>query len=169
MTCWHFHILFMICSWIVHKLFKSFSLHVHDLFMTILWHITCPWLVHDYSVTHHLSKTCSWLVTSSQLVWSLVIYSFFFSHVPPKTCWQLAYNLFITCSLFAENLTCSILVAKVHLNQFTLTISIQTKPSSDSEAATVYKLKGQSSNMQTGQGFKYREMVRPAGLTSRPV
>ena len=33
----------------------------------------------------------------------------------------------------------------------------------DSEAATMYKLKRQSSNMQTGQGFKYKELVRPAG------
>ena len=30
----------------------------------------------------------------------------------------------------------------------------QTRPSSESEAATMYKLKGQSSNMRTGQGFK---------------
>ena len=30
----------------------------------------------------------------------------------------------------------------------------KTRPSSDSEAATMYKLKGKSSNMQTGQGFK---------------
>ena len=30
----------------------------------------------------------------------------------------------------------------------------QTRPSSDSEAATMYKLKGKSSNMQTGQSFK---------------
>ena len=30
----------------------------------------------------------------------------------------------------------------------------RTNPSSDSEAATMYKLKGQSLNMQTGQGFK---------------
>ena len=28
--------------------------------------------------------------------------------------------------------------------------------------------KGHSSNMWTGQGFKYRELVRPAGLSSRP-
>ena len=38
-----------------------------------------------------------------------------------------------------------------------------TRPSSDSEAATMYKLKRQSSNMQTGQGFKYKELIRPAG------
>ena len=30
----------------------------------------------------------------------------------------------------------------------------RTRPSSDSEAATMYKLKGKSSNMRTGQGFK---------------
>ena len=30
----------------------------------------------------------------------------------------------------------------------------RTRPSSDSEAATVYKLKGKSSNMRTSQGFK---------------
>ena len=42
----------------------------------------------------------------------------------------------------------------------------KTRPSSDSEAATMYKLKGQSSNMQTGQGFKYKELVRPAGPSS---
>ena len=30
----------------------------------------------------------------------------------------------------------------------------KTRPSSDSEAVTMYKLKGQSSNMQIGQGFK---------------
>jgi len=38
----------------------------------------------------------------------------------------------------------------------------QTRPLSDSEAATMYKLKGQSSNMQTGQNFKNRELVRLA-------
>ena len=32
-------------------------------------------------------------------------------------------------------------------------ISTKTRPSSDSEAATIYKLKGKSSNMRTGQGF----------------
>ena len=32
--------------------------------------------------------------------------------------------------------------------------NIKTRPSSDSEAATMYKLKGKSSNMRTGQGFK---------------
>ena len=31
--------------------------------------------------------------------------------------------------------------------------SKKTRPSSDTEAATMYKLKGQSSNMRTGQGF----------------
>ena len=45
----------------------------------------------------------------------------------------------------------------------------KTRPSSDSEAATMYKLKGQSSNVRTGQGFKYRELVRPAGLSRRPI
>ena len=30
---------------------------------------------------------------------------------------------------------------------------IETRPLSDSEAATIYKLKGQSLNMRTGQGF----------------
>ena len=46
---------------------------------------------------------------------------------------------------------------------FVSTKSNKTRPSSDSEAATMYKLKGQSLNMSTGQGFKYRELVRPAG------
>ena len=32
----------------------------------------------------------------------------------------------------------------------------ETRPSSDSEAATMYKLKGKSSNLRTGQGFKTR-------------
>ena len=41
-----------------------------------------------------------------------------------------------------------------------------TRLSSDSEAATMYKPKGQSSNMQTSQGFRYRELVRPAGQSS---
>ena len=36
----------------------------------------------------------------------------------------------------------------------------KTRPSSDSEAATMYKLKGKSSNMWTGQGFKWKELVR---------
>ena len=54
----------------------------------------------------------------------------------------------------------------------------KTRPSSDSEAATMYKLKGQSSNMRTGQGFKQKragpsswsvKLVYPAGLSSRPV
>ena len=30
----------------------------------------------------------------------------------------------------------------------------------------MYKLKGQSLNMRTGQGFKYRELVHPAGPSS---
>ena len=38
-----------------------------------------------------------------------------------------------------------------------------------SDSKSMYKLKGQSSNMQTGQGFKYRELVCPAGLYSKPV
>ena len=42
----------------------------------------------------------------------------------------------------------------------------KTRPSSDSEAATMYKLKGQSSNMQTGQSFENRELVRLADLSS---
>ena len=46
---------------------------------------------------------------------------------------------------------------------------LQTRPSSDLEAATMYKLKGQSSNKQTGQGYKYRELVRPAGPSSWSV
>ena len=33
-------------------------------------------------------------------------------------------------------------------------IAKQTRPSSDSEAVTMYKLKGQSLNKRTGQGFK---------------
>ena len=38
-----------------------------------------------------------------------------------------------------------------------------TRPSSDSEAATMYKLKGQSSNMRTGQSFENKELVCLAG------
>ena len=38
-----------------------------------------------------------------------------------------------------------------------------TRPSSNSEAVTMYKLKGQSSNIQTGQSFKNKELVRLAG------
>ena len=34
-----------------------------------------------------------------------------------------------------------------------------TRPSSNSEAVTMYKLKGQSSNIQTGQSFKNKELV----------
>ena len=41
------------------------------------------------------------------------------------------------------------------------------RPSSNSEAATMYKLKGQSLNRRTGQGFKQKELVRPAGLSSK--
>ena len=40
----------------------------------------------------------------------------------------------------------------------------KTRPSSDSEAATIYKLKEKSLNMRTGQDFKSKELVRPAGL-----
>ena len=40
------------------------------------------------------------------------------------------------------------------------------RPSSDSEAGTMYKLKGQSLNRRTGQGFKYKELVRPADLSN---
>ena len=39
----------------------------------------------------------------------------------------------------------------------------KTRPSSDSEAATMYKLKGQSSNMRTGQSFVNKELVCLAG------
>ena len=38
-----------------------------------------------------------------------------------------------------------------------------TRPSSNSEAITMYKLKGQSSNMQTVQSFKNKELVCPSG------
>ena len=41
-----------------------------------------------------------------------------------------------------------------------------TRPLSDSEAATMYKLKRQSSNMQTGQSFEHRELVRLADSSS---
>ena len=44
-----------------------------------------------------------------------------------------------------------------------------TRPSSNSEAVTMYKLKGQSSNIQTGQSFKNKELVclaRPIPLLS---
>ena len=40
---------------------------------------------------------------------------------------------------------------KMFVNLF----SLNTRYSPDLEAATMYKLKGQSSNMQTGQSFKY--------------
>ena len=45
----------------------------------------------------------------------------------------------------------------------------QTRPSSYSEAATMYKLKGQSSNMRTGQSFENKELIRLADLSSRSV
>ena len=35
-----------------------------------------------------------------------------------------------------------------------MAIQILTRPSSDSEAATMYKLKGQSSNMRTGLNMR---------------
>ena len=35
-----------------------------------------------------------------------------------------------------------------------LSRQLKTRPSSDSEAVTIYKLKGKSSNMRTGQSFK---------------
>ena len=44
-----------------------------------------------------------------------------------------------------------------------------TRSLSDSEAATMHKQKGQSLNMQTCQGFKHRELVHPAGLSSRSI
>ena len=40
------------------------------------------------------------------------------------------------------------------LQKSTFNKILEKRPSSDSEAATMYKLKGKSSNMQTGQGFK---------------
>ena len=46
---------------------------------------------------------------------------------------------------------------------------LATRPSSDSEAATMYKLKGKSSNKRTGQGFKWKELVCPAALSSWSV
>ena len=45
-------------------------------------------------------------------------------------------------------------------------LNFKTRPSSDLEAATMYKLKGQSLTMGTGQGFKYRELVCPANQSS---
>ena len=47
--------------------------------------------------------------------------------------------------------------------------SNKTRSPSDTEAAMMYKFKGKSSNMQTGQGFKEKELVRPAGLFSWSV
>ena len=41
-----------------------------------------------------------------------------------------------------------------------------TRPSSNSEAVTMYKLKGQSSNMRTGRSFEHRELVRLADPSS---
>ena len=46
---------------------------------------------------------------------------------------------------------------------------IVTRPWSDSEAVTMYKLKGQSLNLRTSLGFKYKELVHPAGLSSWSV
>ena len=48
-------------------------------------------------------------------------------------------------------------------------LSFLTRLSSDLEAVTMYKLKRQYSNMQTDQGFKYKELVHPAGLSSLSV
>ena len=45
----------------------------------------------------------------------------------------------------------------------------KTRPSSYLEAATIYKLRVQSLNILTGQSFKNRELVHPAGLSSRAV
>ena len=50
-----------------------------------------------------------------------------------------------------------------------LHILLGTRSSTDLEAATMYKLKGQSSNMRTDQSLRYRELFRSAGLSSRPV
>ena len=54
-----------------------------------------------------------------------------------------------------------------------LILNLKTRHLSDLEAAAynaaMYKLKEESSNIWTGQGFHYRELVRPAGLSSRPV
>ena len=46
----------------------------------------------------------------------------------------------------------------------------KNKASLGSEAVTMYKLKCQYSNKQTSQGFgfKYKELVRQAGLSCRP-
>ena len=44
--------------------------------------------------------------------------------------------------------------------------ALETRPSSDSEAATMYKLKDQTSNMRTGQSFENKELVFLAGLSS---
>ena len=49
---------------------------------------------------------------------------------------------------------------KMFVNLF----SLNTRYSPDLEAATMYKLKGQSSNMQTGQSFKNNKLVRLALL-----
>ena len=42
----------------------------------------------------------------------------------------------------------------------------KTRPSLDLEAGTMYKLKGQSSNMQTDYIFIDKELVRLSGLSS---
>ena len=41
-----------------------------------------------------------------------------------------------------------------------------TRPLSDPETETMYKLKDHSSNMQTGQSLENKELVRPAGAYS---
>ena len=50
-----------------------------------------------------------------------------------------------------------------------ISVTILTRPSSDSEAVTMYKLNGQSLDMRTGQGFKYKELVPVAGQSSWSV
>ena len=60
----------------------------------------------------------------------------------------------------------NIFLTKLNTRNLTTTIK---RPLSDSETATMYELKGQSQEMQTGQSFKYRELVRPASLSSRPI
>ena len=51
-------------------------------------------------------------------------------------------------------MTTFIVVCVIEANYTNVNDLGQTRPSSDSEAATMYKLKGKSSNMRTGQGFK---------------
>ena len=63
-------------------------------------------------------------------------------HKPRKTKWQLSYEPH-------HNELILFWVEYVYLFNRT-----KTRPSLDSEAVTMYKLKGKSSNMRTGQGFK---------------